>query len=58
MNAALPDLCGKQWTEPVPPQPYGLVADVEAPLEPEILDLSQRKRITDVHHHREADYLG
>ena len=26
--------------------------------EQEILDLSQRKRITDVHHHREADHLG
>ena len=24
----------------------------------QILDLPQRKRIADVHHHREADYLG
>jgi len=34
------------------------VADVDAPLEQNILDLSQRQRIADIHHHREADHLG
>ena len=41
MNAALPDLRGKYWTEPVPPQPYGLMADVDTALEQHIFDLPQ-----------------
>jgi hypothetical protein len=31
------------------------VADVDPALEEQILDLPQRERIADVHHHREAD---
>jgi len=58
MNPTLPDLRCKQRTEPVPPEPYRLVADVDAPLEQNILDLSQRQRIADIHHHHEADHLG
>jgi len=58
MNAPLPDLRGEHRTEPDPPVPNRLVADIDAPLAQVILDLSQRKRITDVHHHREADHLG
>ncbi len=57
MNASFPDRRREHRTEPVPPEPYCFVADINAPLEQEILDLSQRKRITDVHHHREANYL-
>jgi hypothetical protein len=34
------------------------VADIDVPLEQEILDLSQRQRIADIDHHREADRLG
>ena len=57
-NAPLPDLRGEHRTEPVPPEPHRLVTDVDAALEQQILDLPQRQRIADVHHHREADYLG
>jgi hypothetical protein len=35
-----------------------LVADVDAPLKQNILDLSKRQRIADIHHHHEADHLG
>jgi len=38
--------------------PNRLVADVDAPLEQNILDLSQRQWIADIHHHHEADHLG
>ena len=58
MNPTLPDLRCKQRTEPVPPEPYCLVADVDATFGQQILDLSQRQWIADIHHHREADYLG
>jgi hypothetical protein len=34
------------------------VADIETTLEQQIFYLSQGQRITDVHHHREADHLG
>jgi hypothetical protein len=40
-DASFPDLPGEHWSEPVPPVPYGFVADIDAPLEQEILDLSQ-----------------
>ena len=48
MKASLPDRGRKHRTEPVPPVPNRLVADVDAPLEQNILDLSQRQRIADI----------
>ena len=33
-------------------------ADIDAALAKDILDLAQRQRIPDVHHHREANNLG
>jgi hypothetical protein len=41
--------------EPVPPEPYGLVTDLDAAFMQKILDLAQRKRKPDIQHHREAD---
>src|SRR5665811_2011434 len=58
MKASFPDLAGEHRSEPVPPEPNRLVADIDPPLVEQILDLPQRKRIADVHHHREADHLG
>ena len=43
MNTAFPDLGCKQWAKAVPPVPHGLMADVDAALEQEIFDLSQRQ---------------
>ena len=57
MKASLPDLVGEHRTEAIPPEPYRLVADVDAPLQQNILDQSQRQRIADVHHHRDADHF-
>ena len=34
------------------------MADINAPFEQDILELTQRKRMPNGHHHREADYLG
>jgi len=36
-----PDLSGEHWPEPVPPEPHGLVADVDAALGQEVLNASQ-----------------
>ena len=37
---------------------YGFMANVYAPFEQNIFDLTQRKRIADIRHHREAHYFG
>ena len=58
MNTACPDLRGKQWTKAVPPIPHGLIADLDAALEQAFFDLSQRQRVSDMQHHREANDLG
>ncbi|MGB6907501.1 MAG: hypothetical protein WBE04_10370, partial [Methyloceanibacter sp.] len=42
MKASFPDRGRKHRTEAIPPKPNRLVADVDAPLEQNILDLSQR----------------
>ena len=55
MNPALPDLRSKQRTKAVPSGPHRLMADIDTALGQEILDLSQRQRVTDIHHDREAD---
>ena len=57
MNAPLADLSGKHWAKPVPPKTHRLVANIDTALEQQVFDLPQRKRIPDVHHHREANYL-
>ena len=57
LNAMFSDLVGEHRTEATPPESYRLVADVDVPLEQNILDLSQRQWIADVHHHREANHL-
>ena len=57
MNPPLADLCGEYWSEAVPPEPNGLMADIDAPFEQQILHLAQRQRITNVHHDREADHF-
>ena len=58
MNTPFLYLRGEYRTEPVPPEPDRLMAHIDTALEQHIFDLSQRKRISDVHHHREADHLG
>jgi hypothetical protein len=58
IQVPLPDLRGEHRTEPVPPEAHSFVADIDAALEKKIFDLPQRERITDVHHHCEANYLG
>ena len=57
-NAPFPDLCGEHRAEPVPPEPYRLVADIDTALEQQVLDLAQRQRVPDIHHHREANDFG
>ena len=58
LNAPFPDLRGEHRAEPVPPKPYRLVADIDTALEQQFLDLAQRQRVPDIHHHREANDFG
>ena len=56
--APFPDLTGEHGTETIPPVTHCLVTDVDAAFEQDVLDLAQRQRIADDHHHRETDDLG
>jgi hypothetical protein len=47
----------EDWTEPVPPQPHRFMADVDPAFKKEILNVAQRQREANVHHHYEADHL-
>ncbi len=58
MNAPLPDFHGEHRTEPVPPEPYRLMANIDATLNQNIFHLPKRPPITNVHQYREANYLG
>ena len=52
------DIGRKHWSEPVPPKPHGLVADVDPTLEKQVFDISQRQGKPHIHHHDQADDLG
>ena len=47
-NALPADVPGEHRAEPVPPEAHRLVADVDATLEQQILDVAQRERIPHV----------
>src|ERR1700733_4056833 len=53
----LSDLGGEYRPKPVPPESDGLVADVDPTLGQKILDVAQRQRVSDVHHHDQTDAL-
>jgi hypothetical protein len=45
-ESSLADLAGKHWAKPVPPKPNGLIADIDAALGQEILDVAERERVS------------
>ena len=52
------DLGSKYLTKAVPPEAYRLMCDVDSALVQEILNVPQRKRISNIHHHRQTDDSG
>src|SRR5271170_5699881 len=50
-DASLTNLGGEHRAKPAPPEPNGLVADVDPALGQQILDVAKRKRVSHVHHH-------
>ena len=54
-DPALPDLRSKHRAEPMPPEPNRFIADLDAALMQQVLDVAERQRETDVQHHRQAD---
>ena len=52
------DVRGEQRTEAVPPMPHRLVADVDAAFEQQVLNITQRERKADIHHHHQPDHFG
>ena len=58
MKAPFADLRSELRAKAVPPEPDGLMADIDASFKQDVLNLAQRKRIANVHHHRVADHIG
>src|SRR3984885_12910157 len=56
-DASVTNLGGEHRAKPVPPEPDGLVADVDPALGQQILDVAQRQRVSNVHHHDQTDDL-
>ena len=52
-----PNFRCEQWPKPVPPEPYRPMADVDALLAHQVLDIAQRQRKAYVHHYHQADDL-
>ena len=52
-----PDIRSEHRSKAIPPQPHGLVTNVNSTLEQQILDVPKREREADVHHHDQADDL-
>ena len=46
VDTPLPDIRCEHWTEPVPPETYCLVADIDVTLKQQVFDLPKRQRIT------------
>ena len=58
LDPALLDLIGEHRTEPMPPVAHRFVADLDASLVEQILDIPQRERKPHIEHHRKPDDLG
>ena len=52
------DLASKHRTEPIPPQPHRLVADIDAALGQEVFYVAQAERVPDLEQDRCTDHLG
>ncbi len=48
----------KQRSKPVPPEPDGFIANINAPPEQQVFATTQCEREPDRHHHHKADHFG
>ncbi|MCZ8163873.1 MAG: hypothetical protein O9315_17855 [Beijerinckiaceae bacterium] len=51
------DLGSENRPEPAPPETHRFMRDVDPPLVQKVLDVPQRERVADLHHHRQTDDL-
>jgi len=52
------DVCGEHGTEPIPPEPNRLMANVDPSLKQQVLHVSQTERKPHIHHHNQPNDLG
>ena len=57
LHPAATDLARENRPEPVPPEAHCLVCDVDPTLVEQVLHVPKQQRVTDIHHHRQADDL-
>ena len=56
-HALMPDVACKQRPELVPPNPHGLMADIDPSLKQQVFDVAQAQRLFHIHHPNPADRL-
>lgn len=49
------DVSREPWAKPVPPEPYRLVANINAAFGQQVLNVSQGEREPNIHHHHKAN---
>ena len=52
-----PDVCSKQWSEPVPPETHRLRSKIDAALEQQILDVARAEWKPNIDHDHQPDHL-
>ena len=55
VNLSAPDFSGEKWIKPIPSEPQGLMAHLNAALMQEILDVPLRELAEDTEHRRQAN---
>ncbi len=58
LNALPADFSSEHPAKPIPPEPNGFVADINAAFVQKILNIPKRRRETDIELHRQPDDLG
>ncbi len=58
IDAPAADFGGKHRAKSCPPEPHGFIADLDSAFVQQVLDIAQRQRETDGHHHRQPDDPG
>ncbi|MBA3898048.1 MAG: hypothetical protein H0X36_13145 [Sphingomonadaceae bacterium] len=55
IDALASDIAREHRAKAIPPEARRLVAEINPALEQEVLDIAQRQREPDLHHHHQAD---
>ena len=58
LDTPFADFRGEYRTKPVPPEPNGFMADVDATFVQQVFDVAERKWKSDIHHNSQPNDFG